>query len=229
MFWYDADKPNARTGTNIWNQFHDFNTSFGGTIDQHDAVMTNLICWLSSYNGHSAFGGDYFGYNYVQTEMAVSLQENWWIDCWTYFDPSVAGNNLFGAGTTAASSGLHIVYNGTNESGVRFGMYSNDTDFTHGMTAGNWYHLAFGYNDFSPYKKSMFVDGVELTGTVVGSQGRWLGGSDHISIGKSYGSTYTSQSTYGGAYFAVVRFYYYESITAKNVQRNFRAEQSRFK
>lgn len=227
LTWLNLDDPGGRSGSQVVNLYQD--PDLGLSQGDYDFVMGNSSNnYVTSFNGHNGIKGNSSTLQASNSDLNQTLNHSWWIDLWTYFESTKQGN-IFGTGTTAASQGLHIVYNGTNNSGVRFGMYSNDTDFTHGMVNGNWYHLAFSYQHSSPYTKRMWVDGSEITGTPLQTQQQWAGGSDRVWIGKSYGAAYQPSTVFGDQVIAVWRFYKNETASTDKVLRNYVAEKGRFK
>lgn len=225
--WYDPSNSACYpgSGTSLTTLYEDdrvdptvpLNT-FSGTVN------SGVVQTVAGQTSFKASGGSAA---YCNTN--IPFQQDWWLDCWLYFNTAEAFGNMFGTGTYGTSLGLHIVLIGTNFNTCRFGMYSNDTDFVHGMVSGNWYHLAFSYLDSSPYTKRMWVNGTEIVGSQLQTQLRW-GNSNRsvLSICKSYDITTTSTTTYGTMGMAVARHYLGETASDAVVRRNFSAERARF-
>ena len=224
--WYDPSNsacyPGSGTGlTTLYEDDRVDPTFPGNTFSGY--VSSGVIQTVAGQTSFKCSGGAT-----AQCSTNIPFQQDWWLDCWLYFDTSEGFGNIFGTGTTATSRGLHIVLTGSGFPTCRFGMYSNDTDFTHGMTTG-WNHLAFSYLDSSPYTKRMWVNGVEIAGTPLQTQQRWGDSNrDNLFIGKSYGGTYAPTTTYGTMGIAVARHYLGTTATDAVVLRNYSAERVRF-
>jgi len=81
---------------------------------------------------------------------------------WVKPDPILSPDmQFFGQGTSSANAGLHIHARDTATK-LRIGMYANDYDFSHTMSAGTWYLLIFTY-DGSTYEKKAYQDNVALS------------------------------------------------------------------
>ncbi|MGA1036666.1 MAG: LamG-like jellyroll fold domain-containing protein [Ilumatobacteraceae bacterium] len=224
--WYDPSNSAcwSGSGTQLATLYEDDRVdpeypgnNFSGTF------ASNVIQTVGGQTSFKCSGG-----SDARCQTYIPFQQDWWLDCWLYFDPNEGFGNIFGTGTTATSQGLHILLTGSGFSTLRFGMYSNDTDFTHGMTTG-WNHLAFSYLDSSPYTKRTWVNGVEVAGTPLQTQQRW-GNSNRLNlfIGKSYGNPYQATTTYGTMGIAVARHYLGATANDAVVLRNYSAERVRF-
>ena len=147
------------------------------------------------------------------------MQQNFTLDGW--FNPNVLnGFAMFGQGITGFRQGLYVGYR--SDTSIRFGMYTNDTDFTVSTSIGNWYNMVFTYNNSSPYTKQMYINGVAVSGTPQQAQSYYIGtGTFRL------GATYGSGGNYGNGFYAGMKVYN-RILSADEIQQNYNAIKSRF-
>jgi hypothetical protein len=154
-------------------------------------------------------------------DVSIDLRTNFSLECWVNYS-AISGFSFFGQGPTSLNQGLHI-WN-TSTSGIRFGMYGNDTDFySLSLSTNTWYHFVFTYNHSSPYTKQMFFNGVQQTGTEIQAQSQYSG-TGTLRIGAIYGS---GNYAFANGKFALVRVYN-KILSASEVLQNFNAHRDRF-
>jgi hypothetical protein len=176
------------------------------------------------YNGVSFDTSDVGSYDLDGTNDSINfsydLRRDWSFECWVKHDV-VSGFSFLGQGPTSANQGLHIWF--TGNSTIRFGMYSNDRDFTLSTSTNTWYHYVFTYSHSSPYTKKMYRNGVEVTnGYNVGGPNQYAGtGTVRI------GATYSSGGAYANGKFAKTKLYN-KVLTSSEVLQNYNATKGRF-
>jgi hypothetical protein len=159
------------------------------------------------------------GVNDHVSVSSLNLQQNFTLEGW--FNQNVLnGFSMFGQGTTALNQGLHIWY--VSNTSIRFGMFSNDTDFIVSTSTGNWYNMVFTYNNSSPYTKQMYINGVVRSGTQLQSQSAYAG-SGILRLG----ATYSTGGNYGNGSYAGMKMYN-RILSASEVLQNYNAQKSRF-
>ena len=183
--------------------------------NSNNFTLNNSPTFSTANGGRFAFNGT----NQDATLSSLNLQQNFTLDGW--FNPNVLNTfSMFGQGTTAARQGLHIWY--ISNTSVRFGMYSNDTDFTVATSTGNWYNMVFTYNNSNPFTKQMYLNGVALSGTPVETQTSYIGSGTF-----RLGSTYGTGVNYGNGSFAGIKVYN-RILSATEILQNYNAQKSRF-
>jgi hypothetical protein len=159
------------------------------------------------------------GVNDHVSVSSLNLQQNFTLEGW--FNQNVLnGFSMFGQGTTALNQGLHIWY--VSNTSIRFGMFSNDTDFIVSTSTGNWYNMVFTYNNSSPYTKQMYINGVVRSGTQLQSQSAYAG-SGILRLG----ATYSTGGNYGNGSYAGMKMYN-RILSASEVLQNYTSTKSRF-
>jgi len=203
----DAASKNSYPGSGTtWTDLSGNNNNF---------TLNNSPTFSTANNGRFTFNGT----NQDATLSSLNLQRNFTLDGW--FNPNVLnGFAMFGQGTTAARQGLHIWY--VTATSVRFGMYSNDTDFTVSTSTGNWYNMVFTYNNSNPFTKQMYLNGVALSGTPVETQTSYIGSGTF-----RLGSTYGTGINYGNGSFAGIKVYN-RILSSAEIKQNYNATKSRF-
>jgi hypothetical protein len=127
--------------------------------------------------------------------------------------------SFLGQGTTTANNGIHILF--YNDTSLRFGMYSNDTDALSLTTSiGVWYHYCFTYNH-STYQKQIYRNGSALTVTTYSANQYTGTGTVRI------GATYSSGGQYANGRIANAKIYN-RVLTAAEIQQNFNATRGRY-
>jgi hypothetical protein len=201
-----ADRNSYPSSGNAWSDLSGNNNNF---------TLNNSPTFSTANGGRFAFNGT----NQDATLSSLNLQQNFTLDGW--FNQNVLnGFAMFGQGTTATRQGLHIWY--ATATSVRFGMYSNDTDFTVSTSTGNWYNMVFTYNNSNPFTKQMYLNGVALSGTPVETQTSYIGSGTF-----RLGSTYSTGINYGNGSFAGIKVYN-RILSATEVRQNYDAQKSRF-
>jgi hypothetical protein len=127
---------------------------------------------------------------------------------------------MFGQGTNGLNQGLHVWY--ISATSIRFGMYTNDTDFTVSTSIGNWYNMVFTYNNSSPYTKQMYINGIALSGTPQQTQAGYIGTGIF-----RLGATFSSAGNYGNGSYAGMKIYN-RILSAAEVLQNYNATKTRF-
>lgn len=185
------------------------------TRNGNNGILTNGTSFLSSDNGVFDFDGTNDTIN-----LSHDLRKSWSYEVWVKLD-AISGFAFLGQGPTTTRQGLHIwIYNTTPT--LRFGMYSNDTDFTVSTSTGIWYHYVFTYNHNSPYTKQLYRNGVEINGNTIQTQQSYLGtGTLRI------GATYSSGGSYANGKMSGIKLYN-RILTASEILQNYNAQKSRF-
>jgi len=160
------------------------------------------------------------GVNEYVDITTIDFRQTFTLECWVNM-ATVNNFAFFGQGTPSNSLGLHIQNVGTT--GVKFGMFGNDTEVTTLTTAANtWYHYAFTYNHNSPYGKQLFRNGQKLNGTEQQTQSQYAGtGNFRI------GATYSSGGSYGNGQFGMVKMYN-RILTNAEVLQSYTSFKSRY-
>jgi hypothetical protein len=170
---------------------------------------------------NSTIGGGTFlfnGTNQTADVASLNLQQNFSLEVWVNQN-ALNGFSIFGQGILSANRGLHIWY--ITNTTIRFGMFSNDTDFGVSTSIGTWYHMIFTYNA-SSFVKQLYINAVLLPGVPAQAQTAYIG-SGVFRIG----ATYSSGGAYGNGYFSNVKIYT-QVLTAGQVNQNFNALRGRF-
>ena len=203
----DAASKNSYPGSGAtWTDLSGNNNNF---------TLNNSPTFSTANNGFFVFNGT----TQTATLSSLNLQQNFTLDGW--FNPNVLNTFvMFGQGTQATNQGLHIWY--VSNTSIRFGMYSNDTDFTVATSTGNWYNMVFTYNHSSPYTKQMYINGVAQSGTLLQAQAAYIGSGVF-----RLGATYSTGGNYGNGSFAGMKMYN-RILSATEISQNFNATKSRF-
>jgi hypothetical protein len=204
----DAADRNSYPGSGTtWNDLSGNGNNF---------TLNNSPTFSTANNGRFAFNGT----NQDATLSSLNLQQNFTLDGW--FNSNVLnGFGMFGQGPIGfPNQGLHVWY--VSDTSVRFGMYSNDTDFTVSTSIGNWYNMVFTYNNSNPFTKQMYLNGVALSGTPQQSQAAYAGSGTF-----RLGSTYGTGLNYGNGSFAGIKVYN-RILSATEIKQNYDATKSRF-
>ena len=208
LFFYDASNTTSYpgTGTSL------LDLSGNGLT----ATLTNGASYASSDGGSILLDGTDDSIN-----LSLDLRRDWSFECWVNHD-TVSGFSFLGQGPTSTNQGLHIWnYNG---SAIRFGMYSNDRDFTLSTSTGVWYQYVFTYTHSSPYTKKMYRNGVEITtGTNVGGPNQYSG-TGTLRIGAIYSS---HNGSFADGNFAISRMYG-KVLSLSEIQKNFDAHKTTY-
>jgi hypothetical protein len=201
----DAADRNSYPGSGtVWTDVSGNNNNF---------TLNNSPTFSTANGGRFAFNGT----NQDATLSSLNLQQNFTLDGW--FNPNVLNTFvMFGQGTTVANQGLHIWY--VSNTSVRFGMYSNDTDFTVSTSIGNWYNMVFTYNNSNPFTKQMYINGVAQSGT--GASAAYAGSGAF-----RLGATYSTGGSYGNGSYAGMKAYN-RILSASEIQQNYNATKTRF-
>ena len=203
----DAASKNSYPGSGtVWTDLSGNNNNF---------TLNNSPTFSTSNSGYFTFNGT----DQTATLASLNLQQNFTLDGW--FNPNVLnGFAMFGQGIGGFNQGLHIWY--ISATSIRFGMYTNDTDFTVSTSIGNWYNIVVTYNHSSPYTKQMYINGVALSGNPQQSQGAYIGtGTFRL------GATYGSGGNYGNGSYAGMKVYN-RILSADEIAQNYNATKSRF-
>jgi hypothetical protein len=203
----DAASQNSYPGSGtVW-------TDLSG--NSNTGTLVNGPTFSTSNSGYFTFNGT----DQTATLASLNLQQNFTLDGW--FNPNVLnGFAMFGQGVTGFRQGLHMWY--ISDTSIRFGMYTNDTDFTVSTSIGNWYNMVFTYNNSSPYTKQMYINGVAVSGTPQQAQSYYTGtGTFRL------GATYGSGGNYGNGSYAGMKVYN-RILSADEIAQNYNATKSRF-
>jgi hypothetical protein len=201
-----ADKNSYVSGSTTWSDLSGNNSNF---------TLNNSPTFSTSNSGYFTFNGT----NQTATLASLELRRNFTLDGW--FNPNVLnGFALFGQGVQSINQGLHVWY--ISATSIRFGMYSNDTDFTVSTSIGNWYNMVFTFNNSSPYTKQMYINGVALSGTPQQTQAPYIGTGIF-----RLGATFSSAGNYGNGSYAGMKIYN-RILSAEEVLQNYNAQKSRF-
>lgn len=186
-------------------------------INIYDLTKTNTMT-----NNNLSYNNGVFSFNGSTSNITIpniDLRRSWTAEIW--FKNTSAGNHyLLGHGTTALNQGLHI----WGYTSTRFGMYGNDTDFPSNPTTNVWYCYTFTYNHDSPYTKQMFINGVKISGTVVGGPAQYAAATGDLRIGTIYGSGSAGSQNGEIAVFKL----YGKVLSDYEVKQNFNALRGRF-
>jgi hypothetical protein len=169
-----------------------------------DSDATLALATTPQWTSDSRLGaGTYsFGSGKVVAVSGLDLRKTFSISCWVKHD-TVTGFSYFGQGTLSTRSGLHI-WNPTSMPGwLRFGMYSNDTDFNINgiLNTNGWFHMVFVYNH-ETFIKKCYINAVSINGEPVQTQSSYIGtGIFNI------GGTYSVPQQYAVGYIDDVRIY----------------------
>jgi hypothetical protein len=153
--------------------------------------------------------------------ITIDLRRDFSLECWVKYD-IVTGFAYFGQGTLTTDDGIHILNQSLTS--IRFGMYSNDTDYTVDTLVPNkWYHYIFTYNHSSPFGKQLFQNGIEIIGVEQQVQDSYKGeGIFRI------GSTYSAASlSFADGLVSVVRIYD-KIITPTEALQNYNATKHKY-
>lgn len=170
----------------------------------------------------SSIGGGSFllnGTTQSANLSSLNLLQNFTIETWVRQNV-LSGFGIFGQGTTATNNGLHVLY--LSNTSIRFGMFSNDTDFTVSTTTGVWYHLAITYLNSSPFTKALYINGVAQSGVAQQTQASYTGSGTF-----RLGATYSSGGNFGNGYFAGLKAYN-RILTPTEILQNYNAQVSRY-
>lgn len=192
-----------------------YRTDFGTTW-RDISGNTNNFTLVNNPTYNSAGEGSFLfnGTTQVATVASLNLQQNFTLETWVNQN-ALNGFSIFGQGTTTTNNGLHVWYITNNV--IRFGMYSNDTDFVVTTTTGVWNHIVITYSHSSPFTKGMYINGVAVSGTPQQTQAAYTGtGTFRL------GATYGSGGSYGNGYFAGMRAYN-RILSAAEVLQNYNA------
>jgi len=171
---------------------------------------------FSNINGGSFL---FNGTNQSVSLVSLNLLQNFTLETWINQNV-LNGFAIFGQGTQATNNGLHVWY--TANTTIRFGMFGNDTDFTVSTSTGNWYHIVITYNHSSPFTKSMYLNGVALSGTPQQTQAAYTGtGTFRLA------AIYSTPTNYGNGYFAGTKTYS-RILSATEITQNYNEQKSRF-
>jgi autotransporter-associated beta strand protein len=151
-----------------------FDGSFRGGI-QSTLERTSVYAPLS--NAIEFDGGD----DHIALTNAGNLGLNGNFTAMAWVRPDTLGGDkaIFGTEQTGNNVGLHLVIRG---SVFYMGFYGNDLPGTQTLTAGQWYHVAFRYNNG---EQAIFVNGAPdasrtgaaaFAGNDIVRIGRWAGG-----------------------------------------------------
>jgi hypothetical protein len=180
-----------RIGTTFYN--------LGTTVN---ATLTNGPTWNNN-NTKSYFDLD--GSDDYIAAASMNLQQDFSIECVVKMDV-VSGFCFFGQGITSPNSGLHIWIPTGLSNTLRYGMYSNDSDWVYGsggLSANLWYHFVFTYSNSAPnYVKEIYFNGIKTNASNVSGPAAYIG-SGQFNIG----AVYSDASVVGNGKFAYVRIY----------------------
>jgi hypothetical protein len=174
-----------------------------------------------TYNNTGANSSFSFnGTNQYNSIASLNLQQNFTLEIWVKQN-ALNGFVIFGQGTLprATSNGLHVWY--ISATTIRFGMYSNDTDFTVATSTGQWYHIVITYNH-TTFLKQLYINGVAQTGTTQQTQIAYAG-SGQFNIGRIY----SDGGNYGNGSFSNAKAYN-RILTNEEVLQNFNALKGRY-
>jgi hypothetical protein len=204
----DAANPRSYPGTGTtWSDL-----SHGG---ENNGTLTNGPTFSSSNLGEINFDGVNDTVN-----VTLDLRRNFTLSCWIKYNV-INGFAFFGQGPTTTNQGLHI-WNTSNTT-VRFGMFSNDTDFTSlSLSTNTWYNFVFTYNHSSPFTKQMYLNGTLMSGTQIQSQSQYSG-TGVLRIG----ATYSSGGSYANGTFTNVKIYN-RILTNSEVSQNYNTIKGRY-
>jgi hypothetical protein len=181
----------------------------------NDGTLLNNPTFTTSNNGYFTFNGT----NQLATLTSLNLQQNFTLSGW--FNPNVLnGFAMFGQGTTVPNQGLHVWY--ISNTVIRFGMYANDTDFTVSTSTGNWYNIVCTYNNSSPYRKELYINGVAQTGTPAQAQSAYVGSGTF-----RLGATYSSGGNYGNGSYSGIKTYN-RILSPTEITQNYNALKGRY-
>ena len=180
----------------------------------NNGTLTNGPTFDSGNGGSIDFDGSNDTVNFT-----YDLRSDWSFECWVNQD-QLNAFTILGQGITSSRSGLHIWF--TLDNRIRFGMYSNDTDFTVTTSTGVWYNYVFTYSHNSPYTKQFFRNGQSISGTPVQTQTQYIGTGD-----VRVGAIYSSGAQYGNGRFAMAKLYN-RILTAAEIQKNYNATKGRY-
>jgi len=193
-------------------------TVTNGLVDLTENYTVNLTNAGYDSNANITFNGSS---NYI---TAYTIPDSFWnagswsVSVWIKFNSVSKGsdNAIFGHGTAAGSSGLHLA---ERSSVVYFGFYANDTAGTIPLAANKWYNIVWVFN-YSTKLKQIYVNGVfDTSGGSVGYSGTGTNtefGRYPWSTGNLTNSTISS--IYG----------YNKVLTASEVLQNYNRTKSRF-
>jgi hypothetical protein len=195
--------------------------AYGWVFQNHTTNPTNVA--------HLNFGlpiygnkDNYFIFDGTDNTInaTLDLRRNFTLSCWIKYNV-INGFAFFGQGPTTTNQGLHI-WNTSNTT-VRFGMFSNDTDFTSlSLSTNTWYNFVFTYNHSSPFTKQMYLNGTLMSGTQIQTQSQY-GGTGVLRIG----ATYSSGGSYANGRIADVKIYD-KILTSSEVIQNYNATKRRY-
>ncbi|MBI2427484.1 MAG: T9SS type A sorting domain-containing protein [Ignavibacteriales bacterium] len=105
--------------------------------------------------------GNGLTFNGTSSSLATSsnpsiANSSFTLEVWAKNATSSASGWFFGQGTGTTNQGLHIGYISTT--GIRFGMWSDDLDYTSVTDAENWHHYAFVFNASTKFQ-AIYRDG----------------------------------------------------------------------
>ena len=209
QLWLDSGQTSSYPGTGTtW-------TDLSG--NSRNGTLTNSPTFSSTVGGGTFL---FNGTNQTATIVSLNLQQNFTLEAWV--NQSVLnGFAIFGQGTIGyVNQGLHIWY--ISNTSIRFGMYSNDTDFTVATSTGTWYHMIFTYNHSSPYTKGFYLNAVAQSGTPAQAQSAYAGSGTF-----RLGAIYSTAGSYGNGYFEGVKMYN-RILTADEIATNFNALRGRY-
>jgi hypothetical protein len=200
-----ADRNSYPSSGTAWNDLSGNNNNF---------TLNNSPTFSTANGGRFAFNGS----NQDATISSLNLQQNFTLEGW--FNPNVLNTfAMFGQGITTNNQGLHILY--VSDTSIRFGMYSNDTDFTVSTSIGRWYNMVFTYNHSNPFTKQMYLNGVAQSGAITGAAA--YAGSGVFRLG----ATYSTGTPLGNGSFAGIKVYN-RILSATEIRQNYDAQKSRF-
>lgn len=155
------------------------------------------------------------------------LQGDWTIGCWVNFDTISTTTNgnidktILQHGVSTNNNGLHLAQ---RDSGIRFGLYSNDSQSSVTLTTLQWYNINFTIMGDTPYTKQLFFNGVKDTGlSNIQPPGNYTGtGSNSTLCGVvlNFGLNFDGK---------IAIFYAYNRVlTDSEITRNFNTLRGRF-
>lgn len=179
---------------------------------------------VDNYGAVKNIQGGYYEFDGTGSVLSmgnIDLRKDFSLECFVNFD-GLSAEGLFGHGIASSRQGLHIVV--ADSGRIRFGMYSNDTDFSNlGLQTGVWYHMVFTYNH-STFEKKMYLNGREKSGSPLQTQTSYTHGPNELRVGMNYSSGNNSPLDGKVALFRM----YSKVLSKRDVKRNFSSRRSRY-